>query len=175
MPNLFSNLLKTLSSIENVKIFPILTRDFWHIANNISNNFTSSFFPPLLQPDGYTAFSSFSKAELFAQTYVTNSTLDDTGHISLTPPPLTTSSLNLKFFIITFCMPSMALKSLLLFLKNCASELHVQTPSRFSISRLWILSGLRVLESGFGVVGVVFVAIKNLLSGAFCLITQAEK
>ena len=31
--------------------------------------------------------SSFSKAELFAQTFATNSTLDDTGHIPPTPPP----------------------------------------------------------------------------------------
>ena len=42
------------------------SRDFWHLANNISNNFTSVSFPPLLQPDGPTAVSSFSKAELFA-------------------------------------------------------------------------------------------------------------
>ena len=52
----------------------------------ISNNFTSSF-PPLLQPDDSTAVSSFSKAELFIQTFATNSTLDDTGHIPPTPPP----------------------------------------------------------------------------------------
>ena len=61
------------------------SRDFWHLANNISNNFTSSF-PPLLQPDVSTAVFSFSKAELFAQTFTTNSTLDDTGHIPPTPP-----------------------------------------------------------------------------------------
>ena len=87
MPNLFSNLLKTLSSIENVKVFPTLTLFmFWHLANNILNNFTSSSLPPLFQPDDSTAISSFSKAELFAQTFVINSTLDDTGHIPPTPP-----------------------------------------------------------------------------------------
>ena len=59
-------------------------RDFWHLANNISNNFTSSF-PPLLQPDVSTAVS-FSKAKLFTQTFATNSTLDDTGHIPPTYP-----------------------------------------------------------------------------------------
>ena len=63
------------------------SRDFWHLANNISNNFTSSSFPSLLQPDGSTAVSSFSKTELFAQTFATNTTLDDTGHIPPTPPP----------------------------------------------------------------------------------------
>ena len=62
------------------------SRDFWHLANNISNNFTFTSFPPLLQPDGSIAVSSFSKAELFAQTFATNSTLDDTRHISPFPP-----------------------------------------------------------------------------------------
>ena len=56
-------------------------RDFWHLANNISNNFTSSFCPPLLQSDGSAAISSFFKAEFSAQTNAINSTLDDTGHI----------------------------------------------------------------------------------------------
>ena len=60
---------------------------FRHKASNISNNFTFSYFPPLLQPDGSTAVSSFSKAELFDQTFATHSTLDDTGHIPPTPPP----------------------------------------------------------------------------------------
>ena len=27
-------------------------RDFWHLAKNISNNFTSSSFPPMSHPDG---------------------------------------------------------------------------------------------------------------------------
>ena len=81
MPNLFSNLLKSLSSIENVKVFPTLT-----LLVISGNNFTSSF-PPLLELDGPTAVSSFSKVELFAQIFATNSTLDDTGHIPPTSPP----------------------------------------------------------------------------------------
>ena len=36
------------------------SRDFWHLANNISNNLTSLSFPPLLQPDDATTVSSFS-------------------------------------------------------------------------------------------------------------------
>ena len=65
MPNLFFNLLKTLSSIENAKIFTILTsRNFWQLANSISNNFTSPSLPPLLQPDGPTAVSFFSNTPL---------------------------------------------------------------------------------------------------------------
>ena len=42
-------------------------RDFWYLAKNI-NNFTSSSFPPLFYPDGTTATSSVSKADLFSQT-----------------------------------------------------------------------------------------------------------
>ncbi len=41
------------------------SRNFWHLTKNISFNFISSSFPPLLQPDGSTAVSSISKAELF--------------------------------------------------------------------------------------------------------------
>ena len=63
------------------------SRDFWHLAKNISSNFTSSSFPPLLSPDGNTAVSSISKAELFSQTFSKNSTLDDSGHIPPTHPP----------------------------------------------------------------------------------------
>ena len=62
-------------------------RDFWHLANNISNNFSTSSFPPMFQPDGSTAVTSVSKAELFAQTFANNSTLDDSGHIPPSPPP----------------------------------------------------------------------------------------
>ncbi|XP_063864361.1 uncharacterized protein LOC135102784 isoform X1 [Scylla paramamosain] len=61
-------------------------RDFWHLAKNISNNFASSSFPPLFQPDCSTAITSISKAELFAQTFAKNSTLDDSGLVPLFPP-----------------------------------------------------------------------------------------
>lgn len=37
--------------------------------------------PPLLNPDGSTAITSVSKAELFSQTLPLNSTLEDSGHI----------------------------------------------------------------------------------------------
>ncbi|MPC51801.1 hypothetical protein E2C01_045655 [Portunus trituberculatus] len=57
-------------------------RDFWHLAKNISNNFTSSSFPPLFHP----AITSVSKAELFSQTLAKNSTLDDSGLVPPSPP-----------------------------------------------------------------------------------------
>ena len=75
-----------------------LPRDFWHLANSISNNFTSSSFPPLFQPDGTTAISSISKAELFAQTFAKNSTLDDSGLVPPSPPPSDYFMLPIKIF-----------------------------------------------------------------------------
>ena len=70
------------------------SRDFWHLANSISNNSISSSFPPLLQLQ----LSLFSKAELFTQTCATNSTLDDTGHI----PPLPSDYFILKIRIVHY-------------------------------------------------------------------------
>ena len=60
-----------------------LPRDFWNLAKNLSNNFTYSSFPLLVQPGGTNAISSKSKAEHFAQTFAGNSTLADSG---LVPP-----------------------------------------------------------------------------------------
>ena len=63
-----------------------------------------------LRPDGSTAVSSFSKTELFAQTFATNSILwMILGIFLLLLHPLTTSSLKSKFFIMTFSMPLLAL------------------------------------------------------------------
>ena len=41
----------------------------------------------MLNPDGTIAISSISKAELFAQTFAGNFTLDDSGLVSPSPPP----------------------------------------------------------------------------------------
>ena len=80
--------------------------------------------------------------------YRCNSTLDDTGHILSTPPSLTTSSLKLKFFIITFSMPALALilrgltvrmESLLLVSKNVLPSL---LPAWSSVSLYFYLSFL---------------------------------
>ncbi|MPC33590.1 hypothetical protein E2C01_026946 [Portunus trituberculatus] len=49
-------------------------RDFWHLAKNISNNFTSSSFPPLFHPGGTTAMKSVSKGIRKLQPYVYNET-----------------------------------------------------------------------------------------------------
>ena len=64
------------------------SRDIWHLCNNISKKITSSSFPPILQPDGSTAVSSFSKAKLFAKAFATNSILNHIEDMSPTPPPV---------------------------------------------------------------------------------------
>ncbi|MPC39518.1 hypothetical protein E2C01_033055 [Portunus trituberculatus] len=50
---------------------------FWHLAKNLSNNFTSSSFHLLFHLHGTTVISSVSKVKRFSQTFVKNSTLDD--------------------------------------------------------------------------------------------------
>ena len=63
------------------------SRSFWHLTKNLCNNFTSSSFPPLFHSDGSVAVSSPDKAELFAQTFSSNSTLDDSGAVPPFSPP----------------------------------------------------------------------------------------
>ena len=63
------------------------SRSFWQLAKNINSNFSSSSFPPLQLSDGSTAVLPSSKAELFAQTFAANSTLDDSGTVPPTLPP----------------------------------------------------------------------------------------
>jgi hypothetical protein len=63
------------------------SRSFWHLAKTLTTNFTSSSFPPLFLPDGNVATSSSDKAELFSQTFASNSTLDDSGTVPPSPPP----------------------------------------------------------------------------------------
>lgn len=46
----------------------LILLETWHLAKNISGNFTSSF-PPLLNPDETTVVTSISKAKLFTQTF----------------------------------------------------------------------------------------------------------
>ena len=73
-------------------------RNFWHLAKNIFSNFTSSSFLPLIQPNGTIAISSFSKADLFAQTFADNTTLDDSGLVPPSPPPSDYFMLSIKIF-----------------------------------------------------------------------------
>jgi hypothetical protein len=63
------------------------SRSFWHFAKNVNSNFASSSFPPLISSDGSTAVLPSTKAELFSETFASNSTLDDSGAIPSTPPP----------------------------------------------------------------------------------------
>ena len=64
------------------------SRSFWYFSKNVNSNFTSpSSFPPLISPDGSTAVHPSSKAELFSQTFASNSTLNDSGSIPPNLPP----------------------------------------------------------------------------------------
>ncbi|MPC79645.1 hypothetical protein E2C01_074181 [Portunus trituberculatus] len=89
MPRLFFNFVK--QSFINRKCQNLSDsnspRDIWHLAKNISDNFTSSSLLPLFHPDGTTAISSVSKAELFSQTFAKSSTLDDSGLVPSSPLP----------------------------------------------------------------------------------------
>ncbi len=68
----------------------------------VSPTLLFSSFPPLLNPDGSTAVSSISKAELFSQTFCNNSTLDDSGiFLRLIPPPTHLCLLS-KFFLMMY-------------------------------------------------------------------------
>ena len=58
-------------------------KSFWSLAKNISNNFTTSSFPPLFRSDHSIANYPTEKATLFASLFSSNSTLDDSD----TPPP----------------------------------------------------------------------------------------
>src|SRR6201990_3342646 len=106
------------------------SRPFWHFAKNV--NFASSSFPPLVSSDGTIAFLPSSKAELFAQTFASNSTLDDSGAV---PSPSTTSNLFMPKIVISSKDVTSALSELNtkkaygpdgippVVLKTCASEL----------------------------------------------------
>ncbi|MPC55362.1 hypothetical protein E2C01_049295 [Portunus trituberculatus] len=68
----------------NVKILqtptPLETSAIW--SKNIFNNFASSSFHPLFNPDDTTAIISIYKDEVFSQTFTNNSTLDDSECVS---------------------------------------------------------------------------------------------
>ncbi len=82
---------------------------FWLLEKNISNTFTFSAFPPLLLPDDTTTVSSVSKAALFFQTFSNSTTLDDSGHIPQLISTLNILCLLLRFLLMTFSTPSLAL------------------------------------------------------------------
>src|SRR6201990_778476 len=61
---------------------------FLAFCKNVNSNFASSSFPPLISSDSTAAVLRSSKAELFAQTFASNSNLDNSGPI----PPSSTPS-----------------------------------------------------------------------------------
>lgn len=73
---------------DKVASCPSGSRSFWGMAKSISSNFCESRFPPLINNDGSISSNPFSKADTFAKTFSSNSTLDDTGHSPLSFPNL---------------------------------------------------------------------------------------
>ena len=57
-------------------------RDFRHLAN-IFNDFSFSFFPLMILPEGTTVISSIPKPKLFAHIFANKSTLDDSGLVPI--------------------------------------------------------------------------------------------
>ncbi|KAL7646845.1 UNVERIFIED_CONTAM: hypothetical protein RMT77_002101 [Armadillidium vulgare] len=108
------------------------SRPFWHFAKNVNSNFASSSFPLLVSSDGTTAVLPSSKAELFAQTFASNSTLDDSGAV---PSPSTPSNSFMPKIVISSKDVTSAISELNtkkaygpdgilpVVLKTCASEL----------------------------------------------------
>ena len=122
------------------------SRSFWHLAKNLSNNFTSSSFPPLFRSDGSIAVSSTDKAELFVETFSSNSTLDDSGALPPSPPPSDSVMSIIKIFSKDVFSALVGLNSNKAYgpdgippvvLKNCASVL---TPCLGKLFRLCLSS-----------------------------------
>ncbi|KAL7647709.1 UNVERIFIED_CONTAM: hypothetical protein RMT77_001318 [Armadillidium vulgare] len=78
--NLFSVTSKTPFFVVNEITFLVplpYSLSFNLQEKNVNSNFASSSFPSLVSSDVTIAVLPSSKAELFAQTFVSNSTLDD--------------------------------------------------------------------------------------------------
>src|ERR1044072_3810162 len=132
--NLFFEILKTLFSVADAIIFlaPLPLALSGILQKNVNSNFASSSFPPLVSSDGSPAALPSSKAELFAQTFAFNSTLDDSGAV---PTPSTPSNSFMPKIVISSKDVTSALSELNtkkaygpdgippVVLKTCASEL----------------------------------------------------
>src|ERR1700755_914967 len=82
---------KLLSPVENSLIFlvPLYIPFLTFCTKKGSTNFSSSSFPPLVSSDGTTAVLPSAKTELLGKTFVSNSTIGDSGAIPLPSTPLT--------------------------------------------------------------------------------------
>ena len=135
-----------------MSIFPILTsRDFWHLANNISNNlFLHLSLLYFNQTDPQLSLLSLKWNSLLKPLLSTLLWMILDIFLLLLHP-LITSSLKLKFFIMTFSKLSLALILRRLtgpdgvppvVLKNCASELAHCLVKLFCLSLYFYLSFL---------------------------------
>ncbi len=69
------------SVAQKISACPSYDKRFWTLANSISKNFQESRFPPMKDSSGAIFSSAQSKANLFAETFASNSTLNDGGRI----------------------------------------------------------------------------------------------
>ena len=102
MQNLFFVIPKTLFSVANAIIFlvPLPLALSGILQKNVNSNFASSSFPPLVSSDGTTGILHSTKTERFAQTFASNSTLDDSGAIP--PPSIPSNTFMLKIVMFFF-------------------------------------------------------------------------
>ena len=110
MPNLFSKFRKTFINrkcqyLSNSNF----SRDFWLLANNISNTFTSSSFPSLHLSDAPQLSLLSLKLNYSLKPLLSILFKRILGIFFLLFYPLTNSYLKLKFLIMTFSMSSLAL------------------------------------------------------------------
>ncbi|MPC50185.1 hypothetical protein E2C01_044007 [Portunus trituberculatus] len=113
-------------------------KNFWHKAQNISNNFTSSSFSPLFHPDGTTAISSVFKAELFSQTFANNSILDDYVLVPPSSPPSDYFMSLIKVFHnnVFHTLTGLHPQKTSIVLKNCASVLALCLANHLQLNLL---------------------------------------
>ncbi|KAL7644718.1 UNVERIFIED_CONTAM: hypothetical protein RMT77_004531 [Armadillidium vulgare] len=88
-PETHSFYISFMNRVKSILSGTSSSRPLWHFAKNVNSYFASSSFPPLVSPDGTTAVLTSSKAELFAQTFASNSTLDDSELFLLLQLPST--------------------------------------------------------------------------------------
>ena len=86
------------SKIRNkIMSFPNNSKSFWSLTKLINQNFSNSLFPSLVTPHGSVISSSYEKAELFAQQFATNSTINPPNTQLPSIPKVNSRMRNIKF------------------------------------------------------------------------------
>ena len=119
------------------------SRSFWSLAKAVGRNFTNSSFPPLSKSDGTLATTSQEKANIFAEMFAANSTLDSQGKVPPDIPPVESRMPEIVFRQRTIRRILLGLKTNKangpdgippIILKKCAPELTPMLCKLFTIS-----------------------------------------